>query len=97
MIRSPALGASQKVPPPLLLVSGATGISESGRLPVNLSGGALSANPIFATGLIRLAEAALQVTGQAVGYQADARTAVAHATSGFALQSNIVYVLDAQA
>ncbi|MFL6276032.1 MAG: thiolase family protein [Blastocatellia bacterium] len=92
-----ALGFCDKGTGRDLLHSGATGISESGRLPVNLSGGALSANPIFATGLIRLAEAALQVTGQAVGYQADARTAVAHATSGFALQSNIVYVLDAQA
>jgi acetyl-CoA C-acetyltransferase len=80
--------------------SGAT--AAGGALPVNLSGGALAANPIFAAGLIRLAEAADQVTGQAAGVAIGANssniapqaiTAVAHATSGFALQSNIVYVL----
>ena len=64
-----------------------------GALPVNLSGGALSANPIFAAGLIRLAEAAQRLTGEAAGLSSEATTAVAHATSGFALQSNIVYVL----
>jgi acetyl-CoA C-acetyltransferase len=90
-----ALGFCDKGKGRDLLHSGATGVNGTGRLPVNLSGGALSANPIFATGLIRLAEAALQVTGQAAGYQAEARTAVAHATSGLALQSNIVYVLGA--
>jgi acetyl-CoA C-acetyltransferase len=61
--------------------------------PINVSGGALSANPILATGLIRLAEAALQVSFQAGDRQRQIRTAVAHATSGFALQSNLVYVL----
>jgi len=72
----------------------ASGMADaSGALPVNLSGGALAANPIFAAGLIRLAEAANQVTGQAAGHSIKAKTAVAHATSGFALQSNIVYVL----
>lgn len=74
----------------------------TGALPVNLSGGALSANPIFAAGLIRLAEAASQITGQragqlpqprAVARAVEPRTALAHATSGLALQSNIVYVL----
>jgi len=66
---------------------------ERPHFPVNYSGGALSANPIFATGLIRLAEAALQVSFQAGDRQCVVETAVAHATSGFALQSNIVYVL----
>ena len=71
-----------------------SGASEpDGALPINLSGGALSANPIFAAGLIRLAEAAKLVTGQAEYSSIGARKAVAHATSGFALQSNIVYVL----
>jgi acetyl-CoA acetyltransferase len=62
-------------------------------LPVNLSGGALSANPIFAAGLIRIAEAASLITGQSPGQSVKAETAVAHATSGLAMQSNIVYVL----
>jgi len=73
--------------------SGDPDFNVAGLLPVNLSGGALAANPVFAAGLIRLAEAANQVTGQAAGYSLEASTAVAHATSGFALQSNIVYVL----
>jgi acetyl-CoA C-acetyltransferase len=67
--------------------------STSGSLPVNQSGGALSANPIFAAGLIRLAEAAKQVTGQSSSSGQEIKTALAHATSGFCLQSNIVYVL----
>ncbi|HKP12357.1 MAG TPA: thiolase family protein, partial [Blastocatellia bacterium] len=73
--------------------SGDADFDGAGRLPVNLSGGALSANPIFATGLIRLAEAANQVAGDGARHPIEPRTAVAHATSGFALQSNIVYVL----
>ena len=36
-----------------------------GRLPVNPSGGVLSSNPIGASGLLRFAEAALQVMGKA--------------------------------
>jgi acetyl-CoA C-acetyltransferase len=71
-----------------------SGASEpAGSLPINLSGGALSANPIFAAGLIRLAEAANLITGQSEHSSIEAKKAVAHATSGFALQSNIVYVL----
>ena len=95
-----ALGFCDKGKGGEFVAGGAT--EAGGALPVNLSGGALSANPIFAAGLIRLAEAANQVTGQAAGVAVEARgsgatpqpiTAVAHATSGFALQSNIVYVL----
>jgi acetyl-CoA C-acetyltransferase len=88
-----ALGFCDKGKGRELSHSGDTDIQASGRLPVNLSGGALSANPIFAAGLIRLAEAANQVTGQAAYLSTEVKTVAAHATSGFALQSNIVYVL----
>jgi acetyl-CoA C-acetyltransferase len=65
-----------------------------GRLPVNLSGGALSLNPVYCTGMIRIAEAANQVRGCAGGHQkAGARTALAHAASGFAMQYQTVVVL----
>ena len=71
--------------------------SDAAPFPINVSGGALAANPIFATGLIRLAETAMQVSNQAGGrqwpHQWPIKTAVAHATSGFALQSNLVFVL----
>jgi acetyl-CoA C-acetyltransferase len=71
-----------------------SGVTEAGgKLPVNLSGGALSANPIFASGLIRLAEAASRVASGFETSRGPAKTAIAHATSGFCLQSNIVYVV----
>ena len=54
-----------------------------GQLPVNPSGGVLSSNPIGASGLLRFAEAALQVMGKAGAHQvAGARTALGHAYGG---------------
>ena len=47
--------------------SGATDMG--GELPVNPSGGVISCNPIGATGLVRCAEAAMQVMGRAEGRQ----------------------------
>lgn len=65
-----------------LLEEGIT--SMGGRLPVNPSGGALSTNIGAGTGLLRVAEATLQVTGRADGRQVEARTALAHGMSGLA-------------
>ena len=57
--------------------------SFTGDLPVNCSGGVLSSNPIGASGMIRFAEAALQVRGMAGEHQVDgARTALGHAYGG---------------
>ena len=54
-----------------------------GDLPVNMSGGVLSSNPIGASGMLRFAEAALQVMGEAGEHQIDGvRTAVGHAYGG---------------
>ncbi|HEY8547459.1 MAG TPA: thiolase domain-containing protein [Acidimicrobiales bacterium] len=54
-----------------------------GDLPINPSGGVLSSNPIGASGLIRFAEAALQVRGMAGEHQIDgARVAIGHAYGG---------------
>lgn len=54
-----------------------------GDLPVNLSGGVLSTNPIGASGMLRFAEAALQVRGLAGDHQVeDARVALGHAYGG---------------
>ena len=56
-----------------------------GALPVDPSGGVLGANPTGATGMIRFAEAALQVRGQAGEHQVDgARVALGHAQGGAA-------------
>lgn len=57
---------------------GATEIG--GAFPVNMSGGVLSSNPIGASGLLRFAEAALQVRGMAGEHQVDgAKVALAQA------------------
>ncbi len=54
-----------------------------GELPVNPSGGVLASNPIGASGMLRFAEAALQVRGQAGEHQVDgARLALGHAYGG---------------
>ncbi|MGH9184688.1 MAG: thiolase domain-containing protein [Acidimicrobiales bacterium] len=54
-----------------------------GDLPVNMSGGVLSSNPIGASGMLRFAEAAMQVRGQAGEHQVDgARRALGHAYGG---------------
>ena len=51
-----------------------------GSFPVNMSGGVLSSNPIGASGLLRFAEAALQVRGMAGEHQVDgAKVALAQA------------------
>jgi acetyl-CoA C-acetyltransferase len=56
---------------------------DGGDLPVNMSGGVLSTNPIGASGMIRFGEAAMQVRGQAGEHQVDgARLAVGHAYGG---------------
>jgi acetyl-CoA C-acetyltransferase len=55
----------------------------TGDLPVNSSGGVLSSNPIGASGMLRFAEAALQVRGMAGEHQIDGvRTALGHAYGG---------------
>jgi acetyl-CoA C-acetyltransferase len=54
-----------------------------GDMPINASGGVLSSNPIGASGMIRFAEAALQVRGMAGEHQVDgARIALGHAYGG---------------
>jgi acetyl-CoA C-acetyltransferase len=54
-----------------------------GDLPINPSGGVLSSNPIGASGMIRFAEAALQVQGKAGEHQVDgAKVAMGHAYGG---------------
>lgn len=61
------------------------GVTEiEGDLPVNPSGGVIATNPIGATPTIRVAEAALQIRGDAGGHQVpkDVRTALASALGG---------------
>jgi acetyl-CoA acetyltransferase len=70
-----------------ILLRGALGLGDDVR--VNPSGGALCGNPMFAAGLARIGAAAREI----MSGQAD-RT-LGHATSGPALQQNLVCVMEA--
>ena len=76
-----------------MVESGATEIK--GKLPVNPSGGLLGGVPTNVYGLNRVAEAALQVMGQAGDHQVskDVKVAVAQGHSGFCGQHQCVVVL----
>lgn len=68
---------------------------ELGDAVVSPSGGSFAQNPLTATGLVNIVEAALQVSGRAGAVQVpDARRAVAHGSHGFAHQGAVVAVLD---
>lgn len=76
-----------------LLEAGTT--SMDGDLPVNPSGGCLAANALCAAGLVRIAEAAMQLRGEAGGHQVagEVRTALAHGQNGICAQQNVVFIL----
>lgn len=76
-----------------LFASGDT--SPRGRTAVNVSGGALCANPVVATGLVRLAEAAARVTDRAE-YQPGLKghKALAHGGGGLAMQTATCMVVE---
>jgi len=73
-------------------------VGREGKLPVNLSGGCLSTNLLGASGLVRAAEAVLQLRGEAHGRQAaGAKLALAHGFSspcGAASPTNCVVILE---
>jgi acetyl-CoA C-acetyltransferase len=64
-----------------MVYEGATALD--GDMPVNMSGGVLSTNAIGASGMVRYAEAAMQVRGQAGEHQVDGtRISLGHAYGG---------------
>ena len=75
-----------------LIDSGVTHMG--GRLPANPSGGVLSAHSVQVAGLARIAEAVLQLRGEAGRRQVPgAKTAVAHGITGICAQTHCVWVL----
>ncbi|MHB8895773.1 MAG: thiolase family protein [Candidatus Geothermincolia bacterium] len=81
-----ALGLCDEGEGEALLASGET--SPGGTTPVNLSGGVLCANPLVATGLVRLADASAQVSGRAeYSPLRGAKKALAHGGGGLAMQT----------
>ncbi len=74
------------------LKSGATAMD--GDLPVNPSGGVISAHPLLVAGMARLIEAALQVRGEAGAHQVKGvNTALAHGINGACGQAHCVYIV----
>ncbi|MEO6205594.1 MAG: thiolase domain-containing protein [Mycobacteriales bacterium] len=70
-----------------LIVAEALGLDEHATS-INPSGGALASNPVMVAGLVRIGEAARRLS------LGEGDRAVAHATSGPALQQNLVCVLE---
>jgi len=67
---------------------------KEGSLPVNPSGGVLSAHPVLAAGLARIIEGVLQIRGEAGERQIEGvRTALAHGINGPCGQSHCVWIL----
>jgi len=65
-----------------------------GRLPVNPSGGVLSAHAVLVAGLVRMAEVTLQIRGTAGAHQlGKARSGLAHGINGPCGQSHCVWIL----
>ena len=87
-----ALGLCQEGQGKNLIERGTT--RRDGEMPVNPSGGALGADPVCATGLIRVIEAAKQIRGEAGGYQVpDVHRALAHGQFGICAQKNAIFIL----
>ena len=62
---------------------------------VSPSGGTFAQNPLFCSGLVNAAEAALQVAGRAGDVQrSDVRRAAAHSCHGYAQQGNVVMTFE---
>jgi acetyl-CoA C-acetyltransferase len=88
------LGFAQYGKAAALLDQGATEMG--GELPVNPSGGVLSAHPVLVAGLARIIETTLQLRGDAGERQVSgAKTGLAHGINGPCGQSHCVMVLGA--
>lgn len=75
--------------PQELILRDAIGLDEHTK--INPSGGALAANPMMVAGLTRIGEAASALS------RGEGKRALAHATSGPALQQNLICILEADA
>jgi acetyl-CoA C-acetyltransferase len=70
------------------------GAAVGGNVRINQSGGALPANPIMATGLVRLAQAAKQLSRPELYGSERPSRAIAHGAGGVAMQTNCVFTLE---
>jgi len=87
-----ALGLCKEGEGKKLIEKGTT--QKDGDMPVNPSGGALGADSVCATGLVRVIEAAKQIRGEAGRNQVPGvHKALAHGQFGLCAQKNTVYIL----
>jgi acetyl-CoA C-acetyltransferase len=68
--------------------------SEGSDVALNPSGGSLPADPIMATGLVRLSEAALQLAGRVEHGPEGASSAIVHGAGGVGMQNHCVFTLE---
>ena len=69
--------------------------SEGSDVALNPSGGSLPADPIMATGLARLSEAALQLTDRVDHAPPAASSAIVHGAGGVGMQNHCVFTIEA--
>lgn len=69
-------------------------VANDGKVVVNRSGGALPADPIMATGLVRLANAAKQLSQPKLYGSGSPSRAIVHGAGGVAMQNNCVFTLE---
>jgi acetyl-CoA C-acetyltransferase len=87
-----ALGLAKEGKGAELVKSGST--APDGNIPVNPSGGVISAHPVMVAGMARVIEATLQVRGEAENRQIKgAKTALAHGINGPCGQAHCVYIV----
>jgi acetyl-CoA C-acetyltransferase len=68
--------------------------TEGSEVAINPSGGSLPADPIMATGLVRLSEASLQLAGRTEHGPPDASSAIVHGAGGVGMQNHCVVTLE---
>lgn len=66
----------------------------SGDASINPSGGALPADPVMATGLVRFHEALIRLARREGHEASEAKSALVHGTGGFAMQNHCVVALE---
>lgn len=69
-------------------------VATGGKVAINRSGGALPADPIMATGLVRLAEASRQLSQPELYGDGVPRRAIVHGAGGVGMQNNCVFTLE---
>lgn len=69
-------------------------VARDGKVAINASGGALPADPIMATGLIRLAEASKQLGSPELHGGGSPSRAIVHGAGGVGMQTNCVFTLE---